>query len=120
MAIYQCMLTDEEMIELDDLLNELTEVVVVIAEGDYDNIDDAQDVVDEVNDLIQRAGELKSLLFNDLPVPGTLLDKLGEDLGLLAQLADIFHDLGISGTYRLKRRALHMIDILEDSCFEIN
>lgn len=119
MTIYECLLTEDELAELDTLLDELTALSISFAEGEYDSWQEAEATAAEVNELIQRGGEVRALLFRDAPVPETLLLDLVSDLQLLADLADVLRDLGYAGTYRLKRRADRMIDTLGESCFEL-
>ena len=119
MSLYECYLDNDELNELDALLDELATLSVALVEGEYDSWEEAEATAAEVNDLIQRGEDVRALLFNEALIPEGLLLDLVSDLQLLAALADALRDLGFTGTYRLKRRAEHMIDILDNSCFMV-
>lgn len=119
MAIYECLLVEDELAELDTLIEELTALAVWLAQGEYDSWQEAEAIAAEVNEFMQRSAEVQELLFEDAPIPGSLLLALVEDLQFLAEMADVLQDLGYTGMYRLKRRAERMIGILDESCIEI-
>jgi len=119
MALYECILTQKELMDLDELLTVLSELSICFAEGEYDNRSEAEAIVAAVNELIQRSEEIRELLYSGAPIPESLLLALVNDLQLLADMADALRDMGYTGTFRLKRRAEHMIEVLGEACFEV-
>ncbi len=120
MKIYLCLLDEGELAELDTLLEELTTLSIwFVEESEYDSWLEARMVASEVIELIRRGEEVRGLLFRDEPISENLLLDLVDDLQLLTEMADILRNLGYTGTFRLKRRAKRMIEILGESCIEI-
>lgn len=119
-AVYQCDLTENELLELNALLEEFIKLSIFFAErSEYGSVDEAEAVATALNELIQRGDETRSLLLIGAPIPESLLLGLVDGLQLLVDMADALRDLGYRGTFRLKRRAEYMISVLGEACLEI-